>query len=39
VPVRPVPAVEAVEWLLMECAYFRGDPCPPRIRVFRLIVR
>ena len=24
---RPVPPVEAVEWLLMECAYFRDDLC------------
>ena len=27
VPMRPVPPVEAVEWLLMECAYFRDDLC------------
>ena len=27
VPCVPVPAVEAVEWLLMECAYFRDDLC------------
>ena len=27
VPMRPVPATEAVEWLLMECVYYRESLC------------